>query len=492
MQSMNVVWLLADHFAYAHHHGNYSLPTFDRLAAEGVAFDRAYAVCPQCQPARASMLTGLYPHRHGMLVNDGKSGAKSDFGADDQLISAPLREAGYTCGYFGKWHCGLSTLPSDFDFEGWSEFRYGSPYASDAYAEYLRAKGLPGPQVVIDKDFVDPANEGETFDLLGNGWGPFSASGRLLGPIETHEAFFVASMANDWLTETVGEKPFFLRVDPWGPHHPYHSAGEFVGAIDPDCIPETPNFHRTYEGMPLTFENCRRRWNRGEDIRDWSEWKTPLARAYEQAMVVDAAFGTVVDHLEALGLLDNTLIIMNADHGDAIAAHGTMFNKDSLMIEETMRVPMVVRWPGMASNGARCDALVTNLDLPATVVDAAGVETWEMDGQSLRPALEDVETPLRDDLLCQHHGAFRIEMFQRMLRHEDLKYVAHLNDFDELYDLGDDPFEINNLARNPEHRAALQDMRTRLIDLMQSLQDDSPDSRALIAEITRDGGRMKL
>ena len=115
-----------------------------------------------------------------------------------------------------------------------------------------------------------------------------------------------------------------------------------------------------------------------------------------------------------------------------------------------------------------------------------------MDGQSLRPALEDVESPLRDDLLCQHHGAFRIEMFQRMLRHEDLKYVAHLNDFDELYDLGDDPFEINNLARNPEHRAALQDMRTRLIDRMQSLQDDSPDSRALIAEITRDGGRMKL
>lgn len=235
--------------------------------------------------------------------------------------------------------------------------------------------------------------------------------------------------------------------------------------------------------MTLTFENCRRRWNQAEDVRDWSAWTVPLARAYEQAMVVDAAFGTVVDHLEALGLLDDTLIILNADHGDAIAAHGNMFNKDSLMIEETMRVPMVVRWPGMASNGARSDALVSNMDLPATVMDAADVETWDMDGKSLRPTLEDVGAPLRDDLLCQHHGAFRVEMFQRMLLHGDFKYVAHLNDYDELYDLNEDPYELRNLAGDDRHAAVLVEMRSRLVRRMQDIQDNSADALALIREI---------
>ena len=481
----NIVWMLADHFPFVHHQANYRLDLYDRLSAEGVAFEQAYAVCPQCQPARASMLTGLYPHRHGMLVNDGKSGVRSDFSETDRLISAPLRQAGYACGYFGKWHCGLSTLASDFGFEGWSQFRYGNPYTSAEYRAYLDETGLPAPRVTIDRDFKAPENEGKTFDLLQAGWGPFAAAGHFLSPIETHEAFFVAHLARRWLAGQIGRQPFFLRVDPWGPHHPYHSAGRFVDAIDPDAIPETPNFRRAYDDLPLTFEDCRRRWRRGDDVRDWSYWSVPLARAYEQAMVVDAAFATVVAMLEAEGILEDTLIVMNADHGDLIASHGNLFNKDSLMVEETMRVPMVVRWPGAAANGTSSDALVSNMDLTATVLDAAGASMGDIDSVSLRPILDGSRRGLRDELVCQHHGAFKIEFFQRLLRHGSLKYVAHLNDYDELYDLEADPYELNNLAHDPDSGPVLGEMRTRLIVAMDRLGDDSPDSTELIRQLRR-------
>src|SRR4051812_22850314 len=120
----NIVWLIADHFALAqfqHYAGTHRLrrPAWERLTSEGTRFDAAYSVCPLCTPARASMVTGLYPHNHGMINNEGKFGSRKEFAAETDLFNAPLRRAGYRTGYFGKWHVGDERLPREFGFEGW-------------------------------------------------------------------------------------------------------------------------------------------------------------------------------------------------------------------------------------------------------------------------------------------------------------------------------------------------------------------------------------
>ena len=143
----NIVWLLADHQAFQHHirldAPRPAIPTHDRIAAEGIRFTRADAVCPLCTPARASMLTGVYPHKHGMIMNNGDLGSRVEFDPDAKLFSHFLRRAGYRCGYFGKWHCGNQRGPMDYEFEGWSMPGYGYPYHSEDYAAYLAEKGLP-------------------------------------------------------------------------------------------------------------------------------------------------------------------------------------------------------------------------------------------------------------------------------------------------------------------------------------------------------------
>ena len=169
MEKPNILWLVADHFAFAHHTSHYRLATYERLGAEGITFAQAVSVCSQCQPARASMLKGVYPHRHGMLVNDGASGTRHDFEPDQQLFSHHLAKAGYANAYFGKWHCGVKRTAQDYGFEGWSLPGYGSPYRSPEYAGYVEELGLPDPQVQIDWDLGFPDRVGRVYDLRKQG-----------------------------------------------------------------------------------------------------------------------------------------------------------------------------------------------------------------------------------------------------------------------------------------------------------------------------------
>src|SRR5690606_34475464 len=143
--------------------------------------------------------------------------------------------------------------------------------------------------------------------------------------------------------------------------------------------------------------------------------------------------GTVIDTLDRLGLSENTLVIYTADHGDAIGSHGGVFDKGSLMVEETMRVPLAIRWPGVIEEGSVSEALVTNMDLVPTVLDAAGASIPEgLDGESLVNLVRDpFDTPWREDLMCEHHG-HGVKLFQRHLRWQEYKYVAHQNDIEEL------------------------------------------------------------
>jgi len=478
----NIVWLLTDHHAFAHHLSlpgpKPEIPTHDRIAADGVRFDRAYAVCPLCTPARASMLTGVYPHKHGMALNNGDCGARREFDRDARLFSHYLRQAGYRCGYFGKWHCGVRRGPMDYGFEGWSMPGYGLPYKTDRYAAYLAELGLPQMEVDVDWHENTPSRQGRHVlrDDPHEGF-HMNAAGIMTTPVETHEAYFVTHMANQWLAERARDgQPFCLRVDVWGPHQPHFVGEPFAGSIDPASIPEYPNYAHGLADRPQMHRDFRDRWTR----RTWEQWAFVLARCFEHVRQVDAALGRVVDALEELHLADDTLLVYTADHGDILGAHGGTFDKGALMVEETERIPLAVRWPGRIAPGQRSDALLTHMDIVPTVLEAAGAEIPpETDGRSLLPLAQDPAADWRDDLMCQHHGHLGELRFQRMLRWGDCKYVAHLRDSDELYDLKADPYELTNRIDDPAMADVLAEMRRRLARRMIEHDDNAPFAQGL-------------
>ena len=484
----NLVWLLTDHQVFAHHYTRPGprpvLPTFERLGREGVAFSRAYAVCPLCTPARASMLTGLYPHRHGMLMNNGDCGSRLDFEPDTRLFSHALADAGYRCGYFGKWHCGEVRGPLDYAFDGFSMLSYGHPYWTNAYAAYLDELGLPQATVDVEWHFADPARTGRGIRLRDEpDWGHrMECCGTLTTPVETHEAWFLAHLASRWLERVAREgEPFCLRVDVWGPHQPYWVAAPFANSVVPRAIPEYPSFAATLGDRPEQHRRFRDGRHQRATVHTWDQWQPIVARCYEHATQVDAALGRVVEALDRLGLADDTLVVYTADHGDAIASHGGVFDKDSLMVEETERIPLAVRWPGRVPPGVVTDRLVTHMDLVPTVLEAAGADVPSpMDGRSL---LRLVQRPATaswpDDLLCQHHGHGH-PCFQRMVRQGPWKYVAHLDDLDELYNLERDPFELRNLVADPALADVLRTLRDRLARLMSACDDNAPDALRLL------------
>ena len=487
----NIVWLMMDHVAFMHHRSSAGprpqMPAYERLARQGVAFNEAQSVCPLCQPARASMLTGLYPHHHGMVHNSGFQGTRKDFDADQKLFSHYLRDAGYRTGYFGKWHCGIERTALDYAFEGWTLPDYGHPYNKDAYAEYLERHHLPQATVDLEGSFGREKQGGEVLRLCDepHEYHHMGSWGVLKTPVETHEAYLVCDMAERWIDEASRSgQPFAVRVDVWGPHQPYWSGGRFAGTVDPRAIPEYVSFGENLANRPRFHRFMRAASHRNGRWDTWPEWQLMVARCYEHVALVDAALGRIIDLLNRLNLAEDTLVIYTADHGDGIACHGGIFDKGSLMVEETMRIPLAMRWPGRIGAGQVARQLVSNMDLVPTVLAAAGVEMPCMDGENLLPIAQDAaKAKGRDDLMCEHYGHGQ-DCFQRLLRRGPYKYIAHRGDMEELYDLSQDPCELRNLAVDPRSSDILKDMRERLIRQMEAHGDDDEKARDLKRQIS--------
>ncbi len=478
----NIVWLTTDHQVFANHYQYQNeyrggLKTYERLAQAGRTYEEAYTVCPLCTPARASMLTGMYPHHHKMELNPAKDehsplekDTRLDFDRPEELFAWALKKSGYRIVQMGKWYGGSKTA-ADFGWEGFSLPWYGAPLRTEEYRRYLERYHLHKPEVKILWSADEPETVGKIFDLTRPhemAFGPHHAAGHLLTPKETHEAYFISDLACRWLDEYAGgqsDEPFLLKVDVWGPHHPYDVADPFYGSVDAEKLAEHPSFGETYENKPSNYAYSKQFWS-CMDGMDWTQTSRVLARSYEHAMMVDDALGRVVDKLESLSLAENTLIILTADHGDIVGAHGGLFNKETLMVEETMKIPMVMRWDGHILQGEHCRDLASNLDLPVTILAAAGVRPeYTMDGVNLLGGQP------RKQLMCETFGCYKREFPQRMLRWGRYKYIAHVDDLDELYDLETDPFELNNLIMADCFRGVVGEAKERLREAVRQYGD---------------------
>jgi len=351
-------------------------PFLDRLAESGVRFNNAYSVCALCSPARASIYTGVYPPRHGQVRNE------IEFADDVKLVSQYFREAGYNCGFVGKWHCGSRKLPKDFGFEGMNVPGYGNCSKTPEYRDYLRRNNL---------------EEGDIIPL-GTGWqSNVLLVGTRTGPVEASVPYFLADETIRMLKEyRMCGKPFLLFCNFWGPHQPYLPTEPYASMYDPKEIPPWPNFYDDFEGKP----NAHRRYRdafigEGGKMRDWEEWSQWVAKYFGFVTMIDTQTGRILSALETLGLDNETVVLFTTDHGDHVGAHGGIHDKDSMMYQETYHIPFVMRVPGL-SGGKAVSQPITNMDILPTLLDLAGICAGRrMDGRSLRPLLvEDGTTRL--------------------------------------------------------------------------------------------------
>lgn len=495
----NIVWLVQDHVAWKHvlktAGPKPELPTYRRIAAEGVAFDHAYTVIPLCGPARASMLTGVYPHQHGVLNNGSTVRLTGDKGLPTGTYNSYLADAGYRCGYFGKWHAGVGTA-QDCGFEGFSLPDYGDPYGTPEYAAYLQRFGLPEP--VVDVEWRAGGEPEHGVKLMERGLRPgreggigHPCAGVFRSPVETTEAYFVSRLASDWIEERAADgDSFVLRVDVWGPHQPYLVAAPYKDKIDPNHIPEYPNFGHDFADRPSYHQRDRAEWRARTGFTSWEEWQPIVARAYEHMEQTDTALGEVLDTLERTGMAANTIIIYTADHGDILASGGGLFDKDAMLTEETMSIPLAIRWPGVTTgNSQPTSELVSNMDVVPTVLDMAGITPpVHMDGASLIKLLQPSpgQGSWRESLMAEHFGHMNYDGLQSVLYWQHYKYVAHLDDMDELYDLEADRFEMRNLVGVESMHDVLRAMRQRLAALLGAYEKLSDDACRLWRELNED------
>ena len=460
MKRRNILWLTMDHVTFhqlrclggAHP----VLSTYDMLCREGYQFDQCKSVHPLCLPCRASMLTGLYPHHHGHERNKPFEDAVKP-GNPMQL----LKENGYQLAYFGKNHSGYEDI-TEFGFEGWAPPSYGNPYRSEAYAQFLKENGYEHP-LYHQQWHMRPTRLGfsgftdDVHDLTQEDDFNQNNAGYLENSQPVHESDFLVWMAEKWL-RTHADQPFVLRVDTWGPHHAYQPPLSACAMVDESKIELPPSLRMDCSQRPKFSQRFLKHCVDDMPSRDDATFRMLLHRAYAQYTYIDQAFGRLIAFLKEMGVEKDTAIIMTADHGDALATAGGLFDKSGDLQEELMDIPMVVYDP-WSKTPHKVESLTSNLDVAPTVLDLAGIPVPEnLDGRSLLALAEGRISP-RERLMCEHYGHFNTYSLQRAIYEGDYKYIATQDDLEQLYAIKDDPFEMHNLANEPQYAEVLKHMR---------------------------------
>lgn len=470
-----------------------SLPWRERLQREGMSLSSHYTHSSPCSPARSTMMTGLHLPEHGVVDNCIFPHHES-LSTDVATIGSTLRAAGYRSSYIGKWHLSVGPTP---------------PMESYGYSDW---EGN-------DRHFMGWAGTGVAFDPI------------------------IAENAAHWLRVNAApgraQQPWFLTVGLVNPHdvmwYPidqpswqdehrdaYETARSFLEAAKWKDDEPIPAYERDYpelvEELPASFHDALRdkpdahrawRWDQQHglwgyiDPRDEKAWLRHLDYYLELHRLADESLGTVLSALEEVGAWDDTVIVFSSDHGDMCGSHG-LRSKGPFVYEEIMRVPFVVRWPGVTTPGSSSASLSSHVDLARTVCSIAAAEPAEsMRGVDLSPVLRDGSgaTSARSHVLFAQDTAHsrRVQSTRYAIRgmfDGRYKYARYYGvgggkaaddpflerggpkmfdldaDFDdqdhELYDLQEDPHELLNLAHDPGRRTELRDRFETLLALERS------------------------
>jgi choline-sulfatase len=432
-------------------------PNFDRLAKEGVRFTRAYTPNNICSPTRASLMTGLLPHNHGVLeVLYPRTPDQHNLRLDKPHWAQRLSESGYRTGYFGKWHVEKS---NDLNRFGWE---VDGGQAGVLFKEAVQDL-LGGEPLVPECDVTCYLDEPAGYrPHLFYGVTERHADERFMGVTTTMALDFVedASEVSD---------PWCCFVSLFEPHDPFIASQDAYDSYDGVDLPEPVNGDDDLVDRPGLYRKIQRVWKQLS-----AEERREARRCYYASITeIDAQFGRVYDALSESGKLEETVIVVTADHGDLLGAHGLFF-KDISVFEEVYNVPLIVRGPGVEQD-AVCEGRVAVHDLCPTLLDVAGLKPFDVpDSQSFKDLLSqpDALRPDHQRGYSQYFGN-RHRLTQRVVWDGPWKFVFNGFDFDELYNLDDDPYEMTNLALLPDHASDLERM-TKVFWRMALDVDDTP------------------
>ncbi len=413
-------------------------PHLDKLAREGINYNRAYTTAPLCTPARASMFTGLYAFTHGMGTNcDMYHALSKELNNPEQLLHYKFLESGYKCGYVGKWHVGTDKGPCDFGFEGQNVPGYGNCRFEEEFKTYLIENDL---EYSIESPIYHNPNEKT---LTAGIWNGTEAS---------TTDYYLASRTMDMMKAyTDSEEAFLLTCQFWGPHGPHFPPTSYQGITDRSKIEPWINFEDDLEGKPGFVKRHLRDFYR-KPPKNWDEWKELIGLYYDYTTFIDAQIGRIIDYLDELGIRDNTTIIFTTDHGDMKGVHGGLIDK-GFLYEEAMHIPFIVSHPEFKTGEVR-DQFVSNMDILPTFMDIMGADISGLDGKSIMPTLKSETDKVRDVMYSEFHG-IRFLYTQRMLVDDNnMKYIFTPGDEDELYDLDKDPGELTNLIHDSNYSKA--------------------------------------
>jgi arylsulfatase A-like enzyme len=466
----HILYIMADDHA-AHAVSAYGsvinkTPNLDRLAAGGIRFDRCYATNSICTPSRAAIMTGQYSHINGVPVFNKFDGGRPN-------LAKYLQAAGYHTAIVGKWHLGND--PTGFDV--WNILPGQGVYHNPTFIEMGQRKQHPGYVTDLITDF--------TIDIL---------------------------------KRRPKDKPFFVMCHHKAPHREWSPDEKHATMYDDVDIPEPPSFSDKYEGRSAAAAEAtmtidrhltrrdlkvppppdlkgpeRNRWMggvdpemtvpgkdgkpvtlAGEPLRKWKYQR--YIKDYLRCIAsVDDNVGRLLDFLDAEGLAKDTVVVYTSDQGFFLGDHNWYDKR--FMYEESLKMPFLVRYPGVAKPATSSDRIILNVDFAPTFIDLAGGKVpADMQGRSFAPLLRG-EPPAdwRTSMYYRYYhypGHHKVQMHYG-LRTEAFKLIHfHLLGQWELYDLAKDPEEMRNVYKDPAYQEAIPKLKEELYRLKKELKDE--------------------
>ncbi len=489
----NIIFIMTDDHARQAigAYGSYrnETPNIDRLANEGMLFENAYVTNSICAPSRAVILTGKHSHINGKIDN---SGARFD--STQVTFPKLLQEAGYQTAMIGKWH--LRSQPTGFDY--WRILPGQGNYYNPDFVTPDGTERIEGyvTDIITDLaiDWMSSRDKDKPFLLMYHHKAPHR---EWEPPIRYYEEFIDKTFDEpETLFDNYEGRGTAAREAEMSILDHMNMAGDIK--IHPDILTELgiePKSNWDFRALTSKLERYNEEqlaaWEKvyGAMNQDFMDKypdmdKEDLMRfKYQRYMqdylaciaAVDENVGRVIDYIENNDLAENTIIVYTSDQGFYLGEHG-WFDK-RFMYEESMCTPLIVRWSGKVEPGSRSTELVQNLDFAETFLDVAGVEVpSQMQGESLVPILKGEETEWRDALYYHYYEYPAVHMVKKHygIKTDRYKLIHFYDDIDEweLYDLEEDPLEMNSVYNDPAYSDIKEDLKERLQELRVYYKDN--------------------
>lgn len=463
----NIVIFCTDHqradFLSCAGHPMIKTPNLDKLAERGVRYENLYVQSTVCMPSRASILTGTYTCRHG--VNDNGY----DLPTSKRTIADVLSDNGYHTMAVGRTHV-ICTQPRPeypkSGFYGFQQCTHAQVYCgnTDPDNDYLAWIRAEHPEYY---DAIAFANEHCENDMPGS---------HTDVPEELSLNSWVVDRSLDYIKEhnnKASEQPFMLWAGTWDPHGPYRAPEPWGSMYDPEDIQVPPQIEEEYQAYPQVLKDlAMRKWWRDPSVSLETVWKKTIAMYMGMISHIDDQIGRMLDGLDKMGILDNTIFLLTSDHGDMMGEHW-FGQKRIFFYDGALKVPGIMAGPGLPQDKV-LDGLAESIDLMPTLLDLAGVDTPPLvQGKSWKPVLDGADMVIHDDVYTdfQYHknpcgtpdegrnehtfsiydGRYRIVYFKN-------------RPYGQLFDFANDPDNHINRWDDPDYADVKQMMIEKLMN----------------------------